>query len=233
MTTFNDTVVAPVFEAAGGKAVLSGDNGGHMQLLHPAGGSPHIELIANETTPANTGGGLVNVTNGGGSTTIQLNGHAGAVGIGTTAPDRPLAIQAQGASQELISFKDLGGATKWHINQDVAGLPGLNFVETGVTDGRLFLKAGGNVGIGTVQPSAALHVAGNLTLDSGDGPVLFTGTGGVEHNRYLNLINSPEPNFRSASGLKAGGVLVADSYDFANPGKMTSSSKATLLFMEM
>jgi hypothetical protein len=77
MTEFNDTVEAPVFQTTGGKAILSGDNGGHMQLLHPASGNPHIELIANETAPANTGGGVVNVMNGGGSTTIQLNGHAG------------------------------------------------------------------------------------------------------------------------------------------------------------
>jgi hypothetical protein len=220
MTTFNDTVIAPAFQTTGGKATLTGDNGGRLRLFHPVDAKPHIELIANETTPENTGGGLLNVADGGGDRTIQLNGQAGAIVIGIATPDRPLTIQAQGDSQELISFKDSSGATKWHINQDLGGSnPGLNFVETDVADGRLFLRAGGNVGIGTPQPVTSLHVEGNLTLDSGDSPVLFTGTGNAEHNRYLNLINSPEPNFRSASGLKAGGVLVADSFDFANPGK--------------
>ena len=111
MTTFNDTVEAPVFQTTGGKAILRGVNGGLVQLLHPHGGNPHVELIANETTLGNTGGGLVNVTNGGGATTIRINGHAGAIGIGTASPERPLAIQAQGTGQELISFKDPSGAT--------------------------------------------------------------------------------------------------------------------------
>ena len=47
-------------------------------------------------------------------------------------------------------------------------------------------------------------VSGNLTLDPGTSPVLYTGTGNSEQNRYLQLINSPDAT--SASGLKAGGV---------------------------
>jgi hypothetical protein len=90
MTKFNDTVEAPVFQTTGAKAILRGENGGLVQLFHPNGGNPHVELIANELAPENTGGGLVNVTNGGGNTTIQLNGHAGAIDIGTVKPDRPL-----------------------------------------------------------------------------------------------------------------------------------------------
>jgi hypothetical protein len=166
MTTFNDTVEAPVFQTIGGKAVVRGDNGGLVRLFHPVGANPHIELIANETTPdRNTGGGLVNVADGAGDTTIQLNGHAAAIGIGTTNPDRPLTIQAQGTGQELISFKDPSGATKWHINQDLGGSnPGLNFVETAVADGRLFLKPGGNVGVGTPNPAAKLDVRGDILL---------------------------------------------------------------------
>jgi|GEM_PF-588847 len=93
---------------------------------------------------------------------VDANGN---VGIGTTSPDRPLSIKAQGMGQELISFKDPGDATKWHINQGSGGVnPGLNFVETGVADGRLFLKAGGNVGIGTSAPSSRLHVNGDAAV---------------------------------------------------------------------
>jgi hypothetical protein len=74
----------------------------------------------------------------------------------------------------------------------------------------------GNVGIGTGSPTTRLHVAGDLTVDAAN-PTLFTGTGGAELNRYLHVINSTD--LQSASGLKAGGVLVSDSYAFANPGK--------------
>ena len=89
-------------------------------------------------------------------------------------PDRPLAITAVRTSHELISFKDPGGATRWHINQNLGGsIAGLNFVESGVADGRLFLKAGGNVGIGTVNPERKLQIGDDvigLSFDPGTSP---------------------------------------------------------------
>ncbi|UBF27076.1 tail fiber domain-containing protein [Kovacikia minuta CCNUW1] len=79
------------------------------------------------------------------------------------------------------------------------------------------LTLNGNLGIGTASPTSKLDVRGNLTLEAGTSPTIFTGTGTTEQNRYLSIINSPSSP--SASGLKAGGVLVADSFNFANPGK--------------
>lgn len=76
---------------------------------------------------------------------------------------------------------------------------------------------GGNLGVGTDAPSSKVDIRGNLTLEAGTSPTLYTGTGGVELNRYLNLINSPTSG--SASGLKAGGILVSDNFAFASPGK--------------
>src|SRR5262245_8252349 len=66
----------------------------------------------------------------------------------------------------------------------------------------------GNVGIGTTSPTTKLDVRGSLTLETGGDPFLLTGTGSQELNRYLKLLNSL--GFPSASGLKVGGVLVAD-----------------------
>ncbi len=84
---------------------------------------------------------------------------SGNVGIGTTSPDRPLTIQGTGEHSEWVSFKDANGTTQWHLNyQDI----GLDFVETGVAKGRLFLKDGGNVGIGTTSPQAKLDVNGDI-----------------------------------------------------------------------
>ena len=80
-------------------------------------------------------------------------------GIGTNAPDRPLAIHASGA--ELLSLKNSSDITKWHLNFGGSGTD-LNFAESGVADNRLYLKAGGNVGIGTNTPGARLDVNGDI-----------------------------------------------------------------------
>ncbi|MEJ7655097.1 MAG: Ig-like domain-containing protein, partial [Chloroflexia bacterium] len=74
-----------------------------------------------------------------------------------------------------------------------------------------------NVGIGTTTPIQKLDVRGNLLLEANANPILYTGTGVAELNRYLHLLNSP--GAQSASGLKVGGMLVSDAYSFANPGK--------------
>ena len=83
----------------------------------------------------------------------------GLVGINTTNPDRPLSVQGHGGHTELISLKNSGGQTEWHINFRSGGL---NFAETGVADARLFLQKGGNVGIGTDQPAYKLDVCGTI-----------------------------------------------------------------------
>lgn len=78
----------------------------------------------------------------------------------------------------------------------------------------------GNVGIGTSSPKTTLDINGHLLLrgvPDKNGSALFTGEGDKELNKYLILINSP--GLSSASGLKAGGVLVSDAYNYANPGK--------------
>jgi hypothetical protein len=102
----------------------------------------------------------------GGAYRLFIN-KSGNVGIGTTNPRNPLAIRASGLGEELISFENPNGVTKWHINQNRGGIRhGLNFVETGVADGRLFIKEGGNVGIGTTNPGAKLDVIGNVKIGS-------------------------------------------------------------------
>ena len=100
---------------------------------------------------------------------------------------------------------------------------GLNWITQGGGGGIWALAGtnafynGGNVGIGTATPTAKLDVRGSLTLEAGGSPAIYTGTGGVELNRYLVLLNSP--SLSSASGLKAGGILIADSYSYGNPSK--------------
>ena len=43
---------------------------------------------------------------------------------------------------------------------------GLNFAESGIFNGRLYLQDGGNVGIGTTEPSELFSVNNNFTVDA-------------------------------------------------------------------
>lgn len=95
---------------------------------------------------------------------VLVNGYNftvenGKVGIGTINPDKPLTIQGTGVNSELLSFKGNTGTTKWHWNLLNNGL---NLAETGVLDGRLFIKEGGDIGIGTTSPDAKLAVKGAI-----------------------------------------------------------------------
>jgi hypothetical protein len=77
----------------------------------------------------------------------------GLVGFNTTNFGERLNIGCGGA----IGFQNTCNCQRWHIQYRGAE-DGLNFVESAVADFRLFLKAGGNVGIGTGNPSAPLTI---------------------------------------------------------------------------
>ena len=120
------------------------------------------------------------------------------VAIGGTTPFSALSVRGSGNAEELLSFENAAGATRWHINQKLAAAPvkGFNIAETGVADGRLFIKEGGDVGIGTYQPQQKLHVAGKFALVEGAGGELAyiggdgsTGStlGGVVSDWFDNL----------------------------------------------
>lgn len=71
----------------------------------------------------------------------------------------PFTIRANG--NDILAFEDAAGIPRWHWN--LRG-DGLNFVESNVEDYRLFLKNGGNVGVGTDNPVAKLDVNGDFKL---------------------------------------------------------------------
>jgi hypothetical protein len=85
----------------------------------------------------------------------------GRLGVGSTAPRAAVGIRGVTAAEDVLSFEDGSGVTRWHVNQKLGGQSGLNFAETDVADGngRLYLQAGGNIGIGTTAPTHPLHVA--------------------------------------------------------------------------
>ena len=95
----------------------------------------------------------------------------------------PVVIKANGP--DVLAFEDSTGTIKWHWNMLSTGL---NFVESNVADYRLFLQAGGKVGINTNTPTATLDVTGsvatqlrtityNSTIADDDYTVIVTSTG--------------------------------------------------------
>jgi len=85
---------------------------------------------------------------------MALN-YNGNVIIGGTTGGEKLNLANGGA----IAFQNTSNTQKWHIQHN-AGSDGLNFVESAVADFRLFLKAGGYVGINNGNPQSRLHIAG-------------------------------------------------------------------------
>jgi hypothetical protein len=86
----------------------------------------------------------------------------------------PLTIKGAGANSEWLQLVDSSGYNQWHLNYSSAGL---NFAQTGVSDYRLFLEDGGDVGIGTGEPNGKLHVENSSGSTTGRFTNLTPGTG--------------------------------------------------------
>lgn len=165
-----------------------------------------------------------------GQNTFPSNGN---VGIGTTAPISKLDIRGRVTIDNGGNAAIFTGIGNQELNRYLTLLNSTGFTTpsgfkaggmlvandyTYADPGKNDLVVKGYVGIGTPRPTNKLDIRGNVTIDNGTtGAAIFTGTGTAELNRYLTVLNST--GFTTPSGVKAGGILVANDYTYANPGK--------------
>lgn len=114
----------------------------------------------------------------------------GMVGVGEPNPDRPLVVRARGSGEETIGLQTTAGTTKWAIALKTNAIAGLHIREVLPDATRVFVKEGGDVGIGTTAPTQNLHVQGNrgirqneLYLSGGDGNRWSSLTFNAYHNQ--------------------------------------------------
>jgi hypothetical protein len=137
----------------------------------------------------------------------------GNVGIGTSSPSERLMLGNGGA----IAFTNSSDAKKWHIQYN--SNDGLNFVESDVADFRLFLKAGGNVGIGVV-PSAWNSASRALQLPS------FVSLS-HQNSGALNLMSYAYESSANVFTYAATGVYATRLYMDPNDGVISFFNSAT------
>ncbi|HAP63414.1 MAG TPA: hypothetical protein DCR93_29255 [Cytophagales bacterium] len=155
----------------------------------------------------------------------------GSIGVGTV-PEHPIHIKQSVPTSQLTlenpaegDFKSVTMEMKvpgrsWGF-ANAANIPnqGFGLFQEGAGY-RWVVDGDGNTGIGTSDPQAKLDLRGGLVIDAGKHAPLYTGTATTEQSRYLALYNSPnQTGGISASGVKTGGALVAENFDYADPGK--------------
>ncbi len=145
-------------------------NGSSWTLNGNAGTDPAVNFIG--TTDAKD---LVIKANNTEELRVKASNGQVLINQATSNSDFPLMIKANGSLHNLLAFQNTTNDTKWHVN--LSG-NGLNFAETNVNNYRLFLKEGGDVGVGTATPTAKLHIndATDFDLAAGRRPPLRVGT---------------------------------------------------------
>jgi hypothetical protein len=155
---------------------LSVSADGYVKLHHSAGiiySDGHIYMGLDSD---NSGTGLNFVIYHDGNTSnilfqVQDNGN---VGIGTSAPDSTLEVNAAAGGELRLTYNDSDGSATDYSTLGVGanGLTTLTTVDSDGALGHIALMPDGNVGIGTASPARPLDVGGTGTVSKfGTDPV--------------------------------------------------------------
>jgi|GEM_PF-994826 len=170
----------------------------------------------------NANGGFELYSNISGSTPRLMVTDEGLVGIGTSTPNEVLHVANRIRVGEDPSYSTVygeliheGGGTGFVINANAGGggWADLHFQTNGTT--KMFLEAGGNVGIGTTAPASRLDVQGNVTIRD-----ISTGDIALELGKGLDYAEGFEVT--DEKFIEPGTVLCVDP---ENPGKLKISDQ--------
>jgi hypothetical protein len=149
-----------------------------------------------------------NATTTTGSERMRIDA-SGNVGIGVTNPSQKLDVAGtiyssnSGTDGGQIRLANSGGGSTFYW---AARTTGLNLGELGAADGRIFVKNGGNVGIGTSSPSDNLHVVGDIRINSNTPQLKFTSADNSSNSYYIgaNISDSVDGGLQIGEGTALG-----------------------------
>jgi hypothetical protein len=185
-------------------AVVTGTGGGLVQLFHPNGGDPHIELIANETAPQNTGGGLVNIRDGEGNGSISLDGQNSQINLtgGIALPHVRLWSSATGGAIQAVLPGSGLEAVGLGVNTAPGGGGGV--IEVDAANGhiisQLLQNADGGADFGLFANNGHFYLHLGMNAENG-GIVEGFGADGNETVRISTVMGQPD----------SGGISIFDS----------------------
>jgi hypothetical protein len=140
--------------------------------------------------------------------TIKSNGN---VGIGTSSPLGKLHVEGEiyngdPSGNGYIRFLNVSGVSYIQSANSTGSAEGDLHLGNYFTNGRMVIKSGGNVGIGTDSPLDKLHVLGDLRLTQAIPEIKFRSPNDV--NQYFigaNISDSVDGGLRIGRGSGIGG----------------------------